>query len=128
MEKQFCTYKVSAELKEVGFDEECIALYTTDNYGGSVDKPALISVGGKWGSSVSCQSINYSDCRLEHNELTAPLWQQAFDWLFENHGVLIYPYLSPDKELFWVMKSDYEEFLKTKEEAVLKAIEEIKNK
>jgi hypothetical protein len=28
---------------------------------------------------------------------TAPIYQQVIDWFWDNYGILIYPYLIPDK-------------------------------
>lgn len=64
MQEQFIPYKQALELKELGFDEECLGTYylmendqiefepNTDTFDSDIDIPA-------------------------------PLWQQAFDWLLK---------------------------------------------
>ena len=60
MKKQFVTYEIALKLKELGFNEKCLAYYeeTLGNY------PLIIT--------------HYE----EDLYLKAPLWQQAIDWLF----------------------------------------------
>ena len=62
MEKQFVTYEIALKLKELGFDEECCALYRKDR---------LYPILGFEKINSTKQSV-----------ITAPLWQQVFDWLF----------------------------------------------
>ena len=62
MEKQFVTYEIALKLKELGFDEECCAIYRKDR---------LYPILGFEKINSTKQSV-----------ITAPLWQQVFDWLF----------------------------------------------
>ena len=80
MESLFCPYELALELKELGFDEECLALYQSNhnnkpfiNINDKINIEALLS--GK----IKNEGIQY---------LTkAPLWQQAFDWFRNEHNL-----------------------------------------
>ena len=71
--KNFIPYELALELKELGFDEECLALYQSNhnnkpfiNINNKINIEALLS--GK----IKNEGIQYL--------IKAPLWQQAFDW------------------------------------------------
>ena len=80
MESLFCPYELALELKELGFDEECLALYQSNhnnkpfiNINDKINIEALLS--GK----IKNEGIQY---------LTkAPLWQQAFRFFREKYGL-----------------------------------------
>lgn len=95
MEKQFVPYKLALKLRELGFNEECFAFY--------VEKEGKIYLRYGEGSSyrtkhnyenVRFDKITNSHSKVYENRLygclaTAPLWQQAFDWMstrFDMHG------------------------------------------
>ncbi len=71
MEDLFAPYQESLDLKELGFDEECLAFYNSTfrtpnellypQYGGEV---------GNW--------------NVENHLISAPLYQQAFRWFRKN--------------------------------------------
>lgn len=68
MTQQFIPYDRALEVKELGFVEPC--LYGYDTFG------ALISSSAKWENwNQSLQLVS------------APLWQQIFDWFREEHGI-----------------------------------------
>jgi hypothetical protein len=75
MNKEFIPYEQALALKELGFDESCIAFYKDDNNLKAIDQ--------HWGSSVSGMSkqLNYyiDDLTL------APTYSQVFRWFRENH-------------------------------------------
>jgi len=113
MKEQFCTYKIALKLKELGFDEDVLAYYTSE------------------------KKLKYTDSHLSIRAgqwlLKAPLWQQAIDWLREKHNLFIE--LTPYNKLFhWdIIKIDgmfpygisEKRFLyyEAREAAILKAIE-----
>ena len=89
MKEQFVTYEIALKLKELGFDEPCLAFYQ-----GSKDlvqkKPFLknskqIYYGQDNIGVKESPSMNVNNC-------TAPLWQQAFIWLLKKLD-FNYPYL-----------------------------------
>lgn len=71
MEKQFVTYEIAKDLKELGFDEECFALY--DAY--QDNRLVYLQNGGRntLNNIKTNESMDFS--------CLAPLWQQAIDWL-----------------------------------------------
>jgi hypothetical protein len=74
IEKEFVPYEESLKLKELGFDEECMALFTNGKltiYG----KQSLDSIKG---SGLHNRHLGNSE-----KMITAPLYQQAFRWFRE---------------------------------------------
>ena len=70
MTKEFVTYKQALALKELGFDEPCLSYY---------DGEKLF----KFPGTTMCNR-NFSDLLT----VTAPLYQQAFRWFREKHGLI----------------------------------------
>ena len=104
MQKQFCTYEISKELKELNFDEECLAYYCKEaiyeDKDGNKTNFVLLSA-KKRGELVGHGSVrNYLFQWLLNNDKThgelhtlsqsiaAPLWQQVQSFLDDN-GVII---------------------------------------
>ena len=76
--KNFIPYELALELKELGFDEECLALYQSNhnnkpfiNINNKINIEALLS--GK----IKNEGIQYL--------IKAPLYQQAFRWFREKY-------------------------------------------
>ena len=78
MEREFVPYELAVKLKELGFDEECLAGYKkellTDD--GRVLNNTFIIYGG---------SVNYN---IGDEVISAPLKQQAFKWFREKQGLI----------------------------------------
>jgi hypothetical protein len=68
MENEFIPYIEALELKELGFDESCFAIY---------DKKILKSLG-----AMQRKNSTYPDI------ITAPLYQQAFRWFREKYNMV----------------------------------------
>ena len=70
MNKEFIPYEQALELKELGFDEGCLARYFEDG-----------------------KSIFYTQSKIFKDCIPAPLYQQAFRWFREKYEVFnsIYP-------------------------------------
>lgn len=83
IEKQFVTYKIALALKELGFDEPCIAIYRDgwNDFG-----VTLISDGIKIKGTQSNTLYYKSDKEMI---CLAPLYQQAIDWFREKHNIHI---------------------------------------
>jgi hypothetical protein len=130
MNKEFIPYEQALALKELGFNEPCIAFYTQNAYG---DGKKL-----QWFRKPN-------DCNSDYVFISAPLYQQAFRWFRENYeldseiymnheyGVKFYTYLVLKLEKSIVShKSGYAVKQNTYEEAELeclkKLIEIVKNK
>ena len=64
IEKEFIPYEQSLALKELGFDEQCLALYDLD---------------GK----ITIEFVNWKNAKNRKSNylIATPLYQQAFRWL-----------------------------------------------
>ena len=69
MNKEFIPYEQALELKELGFDEECLAYYHQDQM-----------------LEIDSLGIKRDHYRGKFGVL-APLYQQAFRWFREKHGL-----------------------------------------
>jgi hypothetical protein len=67
MNKEFIPYEQALELKELGFDEECIIKYSLHRYEGTIFE-----------ITNGCRNM-----QLYKGSCTAPLYQQAFRWFRE---------------------------------------------
>lgn len=72
MEKYFVTYPQSLALKELGFDEDCLAYYQKN-------KKLKIEKIGLNKKDFATNSTCYS--------ITAPLKSQVFEWLYQKLGI-----------------------------------------
>jgi len=119
MNKEFIPYEQALELKELGFNKECLAYYDYE------------------GLHIDSLGIKPNHHRAKHGVL-APLYQQAFRWFREKYGMLytIEENLEDDQVWYeWDVKSSngFEgSFEATYEEAelacLIKLIEIVKNK
>ncbi len=72
MNKEFIPYEQALELKELGFDEPCMAFYELNNR-----EVMVVGV-----------SQRYNDpSLLTITDFCAPLYQQAFRWFREKYGL-----------------------------------------
>jgi hypothetical protein len=85
MNKEFIPYEQALELKELGFDENCIAFYEPDN---------------KQVQVVGVEQRYNNPELLRMKDFCAPLYQQAFRWFREKHnlkgGILYIGGLKPE--------------------------------
>ena len=119
MKKEFIPYDIALALKELGFDEPCLAKY---------DVPGnLITSGCYSDSSIVHLIIEQNDICEAHT--LAPLYQQAFRWFREKYGL----HLSINvKDSIWYFERFSIKGFKTYEEAefacLKKLIELVKEK
>ena len=92
MEKQFIPYELALELKELGFDEECFSLYFNN---------------GEFSEMFHSFYTN-AEVVMRLNAVCAPLWQQAFDWLFQKYSL----------SLLITNSSSYEDKIKLLDDAI----------
>lgn len=74
MKDQFIPYELAVKLKELGFNEECIATFDEDE-------------------NFELQDFEQNYDTFPSHIIAAPLWQQAFDWFRDKYGLHIwFPY------------------------------------
>lgn len=89
MQDQFIPYNLALELKELGFNEECLAFYSA--HPGDKRKWMILP-------EFEIRKELYLKNDYGLNTVTAPLWQQVFDWFREEKKLLglLYPADSGD--------------------------------
>ena len=113
---EFIPYEQALELKELGFDDVCLGYYHTTLSSSGVD---LII--GKTPNRF------YHLIRIpEDFDTLAPLYQQAFRWFREKHGLHhVVEYDPIDKVYSSLVRYDYLEDLPTYEEAELACLKKL---
>ena len=157
IKEQFVTYEIALKLKELGFDEECLAYYSKEGVYADIDynKTNFVLLSSKkMGELVGHGSVNNSLFKwLKENDktsgelytlsesVTASLWQQAIDFLREKyllHIEIQSPDYPDDVNFSWNIHKICEfgslasgesfDYYKVREQAILKCIELLKNK
>jgi hypothetical protein len=123
MKNEFIPYTLALEMKQLGFDEECIASYR----GGK-----LIPV--RQTSFNIFKTFSNKIFRNSEIDITAPLYQQAFRWFKENYRLdsyVKYLYKSKIKVGYYYGIDEYEgvqfqmefdDYFETHEEAELECL------
>jgi hypothetical protein len=75
MEKEFVPYELALKLKALGFDEPCLAIYSNAN-----PKTGLYTL-KKYRLKLIKQASQ------KDKGVKAPLYQQAFRWFRDEHGI-----------------------------------------
>lgn len=137
MKYLFVPYEIALQLKIKGFDEPCLAYYTQEaintNKDGNKTNFVLLSekLRGELSGQGTCKNSLFQwlkdndrtsgELYILSNSITAPLYQQVIDWLWNNYRILIYPYLIPDKTntVMWCTNnSSIIDFWSTKDQAI----------
>lgn len=120
MKEQFVTYEIALKLKELGFDESCFAIFYQGKFMNGKIESYVWNLVNSVRTNSDCNSIDI---------VTAPLWQQAIDWLFINHDMIVtrdfVGYKVIQDKIHGITHSN-ESLPYTRETAVLKAISLIK--
>jgi len=74
MKDQFVTYEIAKKLKELGFNEPCFGIYSNGK----------LVIEDQWTHATNEWTM------MESENPTAPLWQQAIDWLSDKKDIGIY--------------------------------------
>ncbi len=128
VENLFISYEIAKKLKEIGYDEPCIAWYLPNK---------KIQFGLSDDDGIDTFKNSESTC---HNSLiSAPSWQQCIDWLRDNHKIIPLPQVcSNGTYLCRVVKNEYPDydldinnsyhntFYEAFESSILKALDLIK--
>jgi hypothetical protein len=126
MEEQFVTYEIALKLKELGFDEKCLGIYS------GMQKIYCDSKTEHFTSQEKAQYIFGND---KVKCILAPLWQQVIDWFREKDIVIEIRRNFPKDQYFYTVggktfqhvSDSIFNYLKAREHAILKAIELWKN-
>lgn len=87
MKEQFIPYDLALELKDLGFDKECLGYYDHEK--------KLIYNQNQLRNQEDFTVNNQKDCGIYACRILAPLWQQAFHFYREKYNLLgnmIYSY------------------------------------
>ena len=123
MKKEFLSYDLALELKELGFDEPCFAFYglSRDDY-----KTIRLSIFQNLKTDY-LPDIHHLDVTCD-----APLWQQSFDWFREKFNLLTCVGFQNDYqysyEIYDIKKKDcvdYKDTIETYEEARLECLKKL---
>lgn len=113
MKEQFCTYEIASKLKELGFDEPCLAFYD-EQYDDFLTELSIL------GGPKGCK--NSDKWLINPTNFAAPLWQQVIDFLWNKYHIIITR--NPESVYnfnSWIIKGDINTY--TLDEVILKAIE-----
>lgn len=83
LEKEFVPYEQALKLKELGFDNETLAYYPNKNRN--------LIIKESFGNISGCYKYR----------VTAPLYQQAFRWLYQKYKIYHEIYLGHDEDKLW---------------------------
>ena len=130
MKEQFVTYEIALKLKNIGFDEECLAVFYQGRFMNDHIEPYVWNLVNSIKTNSDCNSLDI---------VTTPLWQQVIDWLRENYNIYIWEqpinsFIDDEEELnsciFIYQRgiTDSPNEYDDKEQAILKAIELCKEK
>lgn len=73
MKDQFVTFEIATKLKELGFDEKCMAIYFQKEF-----------------RFIGINSLKETNSQVNNIDIVdAPLWQQCIDWLENTHKLVI---------------------------------------
>lgn len=139
MKQQFCTYEISLKLKKLGFNEECLAIYTHNNEHYTAGTFFLHT---PHPFTIEELIPEVQDIRESAVYILAPLWQQVIDWFRERHNIIVdWNLHDGDDSKTWRItishydcyyllynqhvgkESYYETYQEAREQAILKAIE-----
>ena len=79
MEKEFLPYKESLELRNLGFDEPCLAWFSDRN----------IRIVGVNGCALSSLPVNSTFSNGDDEFVTSPTWGAAFKWFRKKHKLVV---------------------------------------
>jgi hypothetical protein len=93
MKKEFVPNEQALELKELGFDEQCLGYYDTEG----------LKISSDWYLNPQNKNSLFPEPHTTNNpKISAPLYQQAFRWFREKYGIgsWIHHYFDMDKGTF----------------------------
>lgn len=85
MEKEFLPYELAVKLKELGFNENCLAYFKDDEF------------------KIPNPQEPFRNSEMKSWFASAPLWQQAFDFLLKKYN--LYGIIIPTVTMNWTFKT-----------------------
>jgi hypothetical protein len=131
MNKEFITYEQALALKELGFDEPCIGWYNPQvnyNIGIGLYKYKEVTTDRYWAFHLTGEWENFKP---------APLYQQAFRWFREKHGLfgivdkkdgIRFYKIEDENEKIIAVATSFKTYEEAEQACLDKLIETIKNK
>lgn len=131
MEKEFVTYEIALKLKELGFDEPCIAYWKNNK---------------EWHHPILCSEFKLDNSRTDfynqcnnNEEISAPLYQQVIEWFIKTYKInCVAGYTNDDEEFMAIIDRPNQDidynmnstkfYPEAREQAILKCIELLKSK
>jgi hypothetical protein len=102
MEKEFITYEQALALKELEFDEPCIAFY--------YNKTKFLKLGDNPNYLINKRKASYVFGNEKYDVTLAPLYQQAFRWFREKYDlwscIQKYPTLENPNRCYYELKGN----------------------
>jgi hypothetical protein len=95
MKHLFVSYEIAVALKELDFDEPCIAKWTIYNQGDPIELYPESQNFFKGPYFETCQNSDYLSGD-EKDKIAAPLYDQIIDWFRERHNLVLW--ISPEGE------------------------------
>lgn len=125
MDKEFVPYEQASQLKELGFDYKCLLSYIDE---------ILCFPQELYGNLDTC-SFNSNNDTMYENEISAPLYQQAFKWFrnkdividISNHDNNVYEYYIKWSTTKSILSDIYTTYEETQLECLKRLIKIIKN-
>lgn len=119
MKDQFVPYDLALKMKELGFDEDCMAYFDQWEHHG-VTKQAF--------------RFNYNGSKVVDDLITpTPLWQQAFDWFSDNKKMSSHT-VDYEGKCLWMIRitgdktgtaKGYSKFEKSRQEARVECLKKL---
>ena len=135
LSKNFIPYDLALELKELGFDEECLDYYIPNSKAISEILDSDFKI-GRYNSDTN-------NIYGERGLVSRPLWQQAFDWFRDKYNLVSEIFHNPEYEwknwkyrFYWtterlrlsnISDGHYETYEEARLECLKKLIEIIKH-
>ena len=87
MKKEFVSYEIALELKQLGFDEPCLTYYFSDGvFNDAAEEDYTLHPGDpRFHSDTNSSLAEYLENELKYKAVAAPTFSQAFRWFRENH-------------------------------------------
>lgn len=140
MEDKFVPYPIALMLKELGYNEPCLAWFGVSEILNHVGEIKLYMVGQPNNYEIYTTKTEYFFCNQKDTDVDAPLWQQVIDWFREKYD--IHFHIDYNKQLniygihfqnpitkekgISVIRDTYKTYEEAREQAILKALEIIK--